>query len=183
MYKTVRTYDEPRNPKQAHRRAPSYQEMVTEREEDRSCSIPSGADRDQQRRLALRRDVGLFSSITFLLSATIGGLCTAELGALLPASGGDYAIFLAAGRPYGRFGDVPAFLFAWTSFFVDPAYITIQGLTFSACVLSLPYPNCAPPYEVEVFVACLFISTLAFSEVGASFVAGTLFPANKIRVH
>ncbi|KAL1437491.1 hypothetical protein MTO96_048877 [Rhipicephalus appendiculatus] len=141
---------------------------------------------------ALRRDVGLFSSITFLLSATIGtgvfitpgsvlrnsktigidlfvwtigglnafvgGLCTAELGALLPASGGDYAYLLAAGRPYGKYGDVPAFLFAWTSFFMDPAYMSIQGLTFSACVLSLPYPNCAPPYEVEVLLACVFIS-------------------------
>ncbi|KAL1437497.1 hypothetical protein MTO96_048883 [Rhipicephalus appendiculatus] len=158
MYKkNLQTYDEPMNQKQAHYRAPRDRERVAENEEDTSCSIPPGDDPERKREVALRRDVGLFSSITVLLSATIGGLCAAELGALVPASGGNYAFFLAAGRPYGRYGDVPAFLFAWTSFFVDPAQITIQGLTFSAYVLSLPYPNCAPPYEVEVLVACLFI--------------------------
>uniref|UniRef100_A0A131Z1W8 Amino acid transporter n=1 Tax=Rhipicephalus appendiculatus TaxID=34631 RepID=A0A131Z1W8_RHIAP len=92
------------------------------------------------------------------LNAFIGGLCAAEMGALLPASGGDYAFFLAAGKPYGEYGDVPAFLFAWTLFFMDPATTTIQGLTFSAYVLSLPYPHCAPPYEVKVLVTCLFIT-------------------------
>lgn len=92
------------------------------------------------------------------LNAFIGGLCAAELGALLPASGGDYAFFLAAGKPYGKYGDVPAFLLAWVLFFVDPAGMTIQGLTFSTYLLSLPYPNCEPPYEVKVLVAFLFIT-------------------------
>nr|XP_037273509.1 large neutral amino acids transporter small subunit 1-like [Rhipicephalus microplus] len=86
------------------------------------------------------------------------GLCAAELGALLPASGGDYTFFLAAGRPYGKYVDIPAFLSAWGSFFVDPAYVTIQGLTFAAYVLSLPYPDCVPPNELLVLVACLFIT-------------------------
>ncbi|KAH7939403.1 hypothetical protein HPB52_012096 [Rhipicephalus sanguineus] len=80
------------------------------------------------------------------------------MGALLPSSGGDYAFYLVAGRPYGEYGDVPAFLFAWTLFFMDPATTTIQGLTFAAYVLSLPYPDCAPPYEVKVLVTCLFIT-------------------------
>ncbi|XP_049274242.1 large neutral amino acids transporter small subunit 1 [Rhipicephalus sanguineus] len=92
------------------------------------------------------------------LNAFIGGLCAAEMGALLPSSGGDYAFYLVAGRPYGEYGDVPAFLFAWTLFFMDPATTTIQGLTFAAYVLSLPYPDCAPPYEVKVLVTCLFIT-------------------------
>ncbi|XP_075727978.1 large neutral amino acids transporter small subunit 1-like isoform X2 [Rhipicephalus microplus] len=92
------------------------------------------------------------------LNAFIGGLCAAEMGALLPASGGDYAFYLAAGKPYGEYGDVPAFLFAWTLFFIDPASTTIQGLTFSAYVLSVPYPDCVPPYEVKVLVTWLFIT-------------------------
>uniref|UniRef100_G3MP22 Amino acid permease/ SLC12A domain-containing protein n=1 Tax=Amblyomma maculatum TaxID=34609 RepID=G3MP22_AMBMU len=95
------------------------------------------------------------------VNAFIGGLCSAELGALLPASGGDYAFFLAAGRPYGAFGDLPAFFFAWTCFFVEPAATSIQGLTFSAYLLSLPYPNCTPPYEVNVLVASLFLTLAA----------------------
>ncbi|KAL3227279.1 hypothetical protein MRX96_024241 [Rhipicephalus microplus] len=156
-----------------------------------SSAVPSEEGLQRKRGLSLRRDVGLFSSITFLLSATIGTgifitpgsvlrnsksigidlllwtigglnalvvLCAAELGALLPASGGDYTFFLAAGRPYGKYGDIPAFLSAWGSFFVDPAYVTIQGLTFAAYVLSLPYPGCVPPNELLVLVACLFIT-------------------------
>ncbi|XP_037526214.2 Y+L amino acid transporter 2 [Rhipicephalus sanguineus] len=184
--------DEPRNRTEAKYRVLSDRDGLAAKEEETSCCVPPGDDPHRQRRLALRRDVGLFSSITFLLSATIGtgifitpgrvlrnsktigidmlmwtigglnafigGLCAAELGALLPSSGGDYAFFLAAGRPYGKYGDVPAFLLAWTSFFVDPSYMTIQGLTFSAYVLSLPYPNCAPPNELLVLVACLFIT-------------------------
>ncbi|KAH9380606.1 hypothetical protein HPB48_018803 [Haemaphysalis longicornis] len=86
------------------------------------------------------------------------GLCEAELGALLPASGGDYAFFLAAGKPFGPFGDVPAFLYSWAFFLVDPAATTVQGLTFSAYVLSLPYPHCKPPYIINVLVTALYIS-------------------------
>lgn len=89
---------------------------------------------------------------------TAGGLCEAELGALLPASGGDYAFFLAAGKPYGTFGDLPAFLYSWTLFIVDPASSSVQGLTFTAYVLSLPYPDCKPPYMVTVLVTALYIT-------------------------
>lgn len=92
------------------------------------------------------------------LNAIMGGLCEAELGALLPASGGDYAFFLAAGKPYGTFGDLPAFLYSWTLFIVDPASSSVQGLTFTAYVLSLPYPDCKPPYMVTVLVTALYIT-------------------------
>ncbi|KAH7939404.1 hypothetical protein HPB52_012097 [Rhipicephalus sanguineus] len=144
MYnKKAPPYDEPRNQNQAHYRALSDRERVAAREEETGGSVPPGDDSDQQRRLALRRDVG------FVLPSWVR---------FYRHLAGDYAFFLAAGKPYGRYGDVPAFLFAWTSFFVDPAYMTIQGLTFSAYVLSLPYPNCAPPKELQVLVACLFIS-------------------------
>lgn len=160
--------------------------------DDASCSLLPQDTQEWSQELRLKRDVGLFSSITLLLGAIIGtgifitpgnvlrnsktisidlvlwtlggvnafigGLCAAELGALLPASGGDYAFFLAAGRPYGVCGDLPAFFFAWTCFFVEPAGTSIQGLTFSAYLLSVPYPDCTPPYEVNVLVASLFIT-------------------------
>ncbi|KAL1437489.1 hypothetical protein MTO96_048875 [Rhipicephalus appendiculatus] len=116
-------HGEPGNQVEAKHRALGDRERLAAKEQDPCCSVSSEEGPERQRRLALRRDVGLLSSITFLLSATIGGLCAAEMGALLPASGGDYAFFLAAGRPYGKYGDVPAFLVAWTSFFVDPAYM------------------------------------------------------------
>ncbi|KAK8763744.1 hypothetical protein V5799_033648 [Amblyomma americanum] len=162
------------------------------RGDDDSCSLLPQDKQKRSQEFTLKRDVGLFSSITLLLgaiigtgifitpgnvlrnsktitidlllwtlggvNALIGGLCAAELGALLPASGGDYAFFLAAGRPYGVCGDLPAFFYAWTCFFLEPAATSIQGLTFSAYLLSLPYPDCAPPYEVNVLVSSLFIT-------------------------
>ncbi|XP_077492835.1 Y+L amino acid transporter 2-like isoform X2 [Amblyomma americanum] len=161
------------------------------RGDDDSCSLLPQDTQKRSQEFTLKRDVGLFSSITLLLgaiigtgifitpgnvlrnsktitidlllwtlggvNALIGGLCAAELGALLPASGGDYAFFLAAGRPYGVCGDLPAFFYAWTCFFLEPAATSIQGLTFSAYLLSLPYPDCSPPYEVNVLVSSLFI--------------------------
>uniref|UniRef100_A0A131XGF2 Putative amino acid transporter n=1 Tax=Hyalomma excavatum TaxID=257692 RepID=A0A131XGF2_9ACAR len=184
--------EETGNARRTEYHALSSNEDVAARAEDTSCSLLPEDDQDLRRGLRLKRDVGLFSCITFLLgsiigtgifitpgnvlrnsksisvdllmwtlggaNAFIGGLCAAELGALLPSSGGDYVFLLAAGRPYGAYGDVPAFLLAWTLFFLDPAGMTIQGLTFSAYILSLPYPNCVPPYEVKVLVTSLFIT-------------------------
>ncbi|KAH6924944.1 hypothetical protein HPB50_026665 [Hyalomma asiaticum] len=150
--------DETGNARRTEYHALSSSEDVAARAEDTSCCLLPEDDPDLRQGLRLKRDVGLFSSITFLLGSIIGGLCAAELGALLPSSGGDYAFFLAAGRPYGAYGDVPAFLLAWTLFFLDPAGMTIQGLTFSAYILSLPYPNCVPPYEVKVLITSLFIT-------------------------
>lgn len=163
--------------------------------DEATCSLLPDEARDDTQELTLRREVGLFSSITLLLGAIIGtgifitpgnvlrhsklisvdlvlwaagglnaimgGLCVAELGALLQASGGDYAFFLAAGKPYGTLGDIPAFLCSWTFFLVDPAGTSVQGLTFSAYILSLPYPDCKPPYTVKLLVTALFITLSA----------------------
>ncbi|XP_077530264.1 Y+L amino acid transporter 2-like isoform X1 [Haemaphysalis longicornis] len=168
------------------------QEEWTNSADEATCSLLTEEARDDTRELTLRREVGLFSSITLLLGSIIGtgifitpgnvlknskfigldlllwavaglnaimaGLCEAELGALLPASGGDYAFFLAAGQRFGPFGDVPAFLYSWTFFLVDPAATSVQGLTFSAYVLSLPYPQCKPPYIINVLVTALYIT-------------------------
>lgn len=163
--------------------------------DEATCSLLPDVARDDTHELTLRREVGLFSSITLLLgsiigtgifispgnilrhsklisvdlvlwvaaglNAIMGGLCVAELGAMLQASGGDYAFFLAAGKPYGTLGDVPAFLFSWTFFLMEPAATSVQGLTFSAYILSLPYPECKPPYTVKLLVTALFITLSA----------------------
>lgn len=93
------------------------------------------------------------------IMTAIGGACYAELGSLLPASGGDYAFLTAAGRSLGRFGDAVPFLFSWCFvLFLDPMSTAIQGLTFSSYGLSIFYPGCSPPYSVKIIVAFLFIS-------------------------
>ncbi|CAN7993833.1 unnamed protein product, partial [Ixodes pacificus] len=89
----------------------------------------------------------------------IGGLCYAELGALLPAAGGDYAYLIAGGKWLGKFGDVVPFFHAWFFLLIsDPMSAALQGLTFSSYMLSIVYRSCPPPYAVNVFVALAFTS-------------------------
>ncbi|KAM7299695.1 b(0,+)-type amino acid transporter 1-like [Ixodes scapularis] len=89
----------------------------------------------------------------------IGGLCYAELGALLPATGGDYAYLIAGGKSVGRYGDVVPLLHAWSFILVsDPMSAALQGLTFASYTLSIVYPRCGPPHEVKICVALLFIT-------------------------
>ena len=60
------------------------------------------------------------------LLACAGGLTFAELGAMLPRSGGMYVYLQEA---YGSF---PAFLFGWTMFFGLCALIAVPGLMLIA---------------------------------------------------
>jgi APA family basic amino acid/polyamine antiporter len=55
------------------------------------------------------------------LVAMLGALCFAELGAMLPAAGGEYVYLRAA------YGDVPAFLFACNSFVLGGAIVAAYG--------------------------------------------------------
>lgn len=57
--------------------------------------------------------------------ATLGALCYAEVGALIPKSGGEYAV-LYHGLSFGR---IPAYMFAFTSATVlKPASFAILAL-------------------------------------------------------
>jgi amino acid transporter len=64
-----------------------------------------------------------YSIITWLfagLLALTGGLCYAELGTMIPSSGGEHPYLMRA------FGSLPAFLFSWTGILVSrPASIAI----------------------------------------------------------
>lgn len=69
------------------------------------------------------------------LVAMLGALCFAELGAMLPAAGGEYVYLRAA------YGDVPAFLFACNSFVLGGAIVAAYGAAvavFSADIYPLP---------------------------------------------
>lgn len=89
--------------------------------------------------------------------AIIQAMCMAELGALIPASGGDYAFLCAAGDTLGRPGDFVSFMYAWCRILVaDPLGGTLQGLAFATYALRLVYPSCDPPYSVTVLVAFSF---------------------------
>ena len=86
-----------------------------------------------------------------------GALCFAELGTLIPKSGGEYAYLSKA------FGSIPSFLFAWISVVVaSPSSFAIASM---ACANYIMVPffgdGCGDAPEVyrkmfAVFVVCKF---------------------------
>ncbi|XP_064473563.1 Y+L amino acid transporter 2-like isoform X2 [Ornithodoros turicata] len=97
------------------------------------------------------------------LISLLGGLCYAELGSLLPASGGDYAYLCAAGKVLPRCSGVGAFLSAWAqSTVTDPVGAATQGLAFASYVLKPIYHTCNPPYLAVTLVAATFIGLTTF---------------------
>uniref|UniRef100_A0A670YKQ3 b(0,+)-type amino acid transporter 1 n=1 Tax=Pseudonaja textilis TaxID=8673 RepID=A0A670YKQ3_PSETE len=75
--------------------------------------------------------------------ATLGALCFAELGTMIPKSGAEYPYLLEA------FGPIPAFLFSWSSLMViKPSAFAIICLSFAEYVSAPFYPGCDPPVLV-----------------------------------
>jgi basic amino acid/polyamine antiporter, APA family len=71
------------------------------------------------------------------LVATLGALCFAELGTLLPRAGGEYLYLRAA------FGDLPGFLYVCMSFVIGAASLAAYGAAFSiflSDIVTLPAP-------------------------------------------
>ncbi|XP_077296852.1 L-type amino acid transporter minidiscs [Arctopsyche grandis] len=85
----------------------------------------------------------------------IGALCYAELGTMIPKSGGDYAYIGAA------FGPLPAFLYLWVALFIlVPTGNAITALTFAQYILQPAWPACDPPYVAVRLLAALITCLL-----------------------
>ncbi|CAL8135335.1 unnamed protein product [Orchesella dallaii] len=89
------------------------------------------------------------------LTSLVGALCYAELGTMIPRSGGDYAYILTA------FGGLPAFLFLWVAMLVIvPTGNAILALTFSYYLLQPFYPECGPPDSAVRLISAAVIALL-----------------------
>lgn len=88
--------------------------------------------------------VWIFSGLLSL----VGALCYAELGTMIPKSGGDYAYISVA------FGPLPAFLYLWVALFIlVPTGNAITALTFAQYILQPVWPGCEPPYAAVRLLA------------------------------
>ncbi|XP_049869878.1 large neutral amino acids transporter small subunit 1 [Pectinophora gossypiella] len=80
----------------------------------------------------------------------IGALCYAELGTMIPKSGGDYAYIGEA------FGPLPSFLYLWVALFIlVPTGNAITALTFAQNILKPLWPVCDPPAVAVRLIAAV----------------------------
>ncbi|XP_073941948.1 L-type amino acid transporter minidiscs isoform X1 [Choristoneura fumiferana] len=91
--------------------------------------------------------------IVWILSgclSMIGALCYAELGTMIPKSGGEYAYIGEA------FGPLPSFLFLWVALFIlAPTANAITALTFAQNILQPLWPACEAPDSAVSLIAAL----------------------------
>ncbi|XP_045202466.2 b(0,+)-type amino acid transporter 1-like [Mercenaria mercenaria] len=85
------------------------------------------------------------------------GLVYAELGVMLPKSGGDYTIIKTG------IGRVPAFLVSWTKCIVSPGGSTVQALVFADYVCAPIFGKCGAPNSIRKSIAAAELLILAIT--------------------
>lgn len=94
--------------------------------------------------------VGVAFIIWFLggVFSIFGALSYAELGCLIPKTGGEYIYLKTA------FSDIWGFLFVWSyTFIYNPAVAAFAALLFSDYALKAFYPSCSSPVQARLFLA------------------------------
>ncbi|XP_069949305.1 Y+L amino acid transporter 2-like [Cherax quadricarinatus] len=87
--------------------------------------------------------------------AMFGALCFAELGMMIPQSGGNYTYIHEA------FGPIPAFLYLWVAVVVSiPTNRAIAALTFANYCLQPFFPDCQEPPQSALRIVGILIIVL-----------------------
>ena len=84
------------------------------------------------------------------LLAVCGALSYAELGTMIPASGGEYTYIRES------FGPLPAFLYTWTACLViKPSQLAIICLIFGEYVITPFFPDCSGRSDLQHIIKLL----------------------------
>lgn len=118
------------------------------------CVVGSGIFVSPKGVLQYSGSVGLSLAVWVVsgLLSMLGALCFAELGTMIPESGGMYSYLFRA------FGPVPAFLYMWvTTLTRNSAGTAVIAITFANYFIQLVLPNCeaAPEISARLFAAAL----------------------------
>jgi L-type amino acid transporter 9 len=82
--------------------------------------------------------------------AVCGAMAYAELGTMIPTSGGEYTYIREA------FGSLPAFLYAWTACIViKPSQLAIICLIFGEYIVTPFYPDCTARSDIQHIIKLL----------------------------
>lgn len=91
------------------------------------------------------------------LLSLFGALSYAELGTMIPKSGGEHAYLNEC------FGAIPAYLFAWTTMFVlKPAAVSIMSLTFAEYIVDGSTGGCTQHEVTKKLLACVCLLLVTF---------------------
>nr|XP_022340838.1 b(0,+)-type amino acid transporter 1-like isoform X1 [Crassostrea virginica] len=95
---------------------------------------------------------------------TLAALCYAELGTMIPKSGGEHSYLMHTfGKMDKCFGPVPAFLFDWVGLFIiRPTMFAIMTLSLGTYAIKPFFPNCTPPDVAVKAVSLSAIFVIAF---------------------
>lgn len=107
-----------------------------------------------------------------------GALSYAELGCLIPKTGGEYIYLKTA------FSDFFGFLFVWSyTFIYNPAVAAFAALLFSDYTLKAFFPNCQSPVEARLCLAAaatIIITLVNCVSVKLGQILGFIFNFGKI---
>lgn len=92
-----------------------------------------------------------------------GALSFAELGTLIPSSGGDYIYLLKGFDSLDPVGAISSFLFLWSYIIaLSPGSSAVLALTVAEYIIEPLYPSCTPPFLLKKLVAALAICSIAY---------------------
>ncbi|KAK3101335.1 hypothetical protein FSP39_002815 [Pinctada imbricata] len=93
-----------------------------------------------------------------------GALCYAELGTLIPISGGEHAYYMYAyGKRDKMFGPIPAFLYDWVGLFIiRPTMFALISLSMGTYAVKPFFPDCEMDDSLVKLITVLGILLMLF---------------------